>query len=227
MSIEQNDPTASGFLPPKGATRLSGNETEMLCLKAARGAGMPWGLAEEAGFAARWLQARGIDGPGALLGHLDWLAGRDASDLSPRSTSDLTPRCDGPLCPIATGATLSDVRQVPDGPLGPVISPILLLPFLHSLARATGLSVRAVWQGGTVNIRPMGAISGDVADLIATERANFELSLSDTGPDPATTADARPTADCLARLNDYAMNITVPATQSSRVDAGAGTSDND
>ena len=32
--------------------RLSRNETEALCQKAARGAGMPWGLAEEAGFAA-------------------------------------------------------------------------------------------------------------------------------------------------------------------------------
>ncbi|MEF9603350.1 DUF3726 domain-containing protein, partial [Paracoccus sp. PXZ] len=46
---------------------LSRNETEALCLKAARGAGMSWGLAEEAAFAAGWLGAHGIDGAGALL----------------------------------------------------------------------------------------------------------------------------------------------------------------
>ena len=31
------------------------NEIESLCKKAARGAGMSWGLAEEAGKAAKWL----------------------------------------------------------------------------------------------------------------------------------------------------------------------------
>ncbi|MBC7142231.1 MAG: DUF3726 domain-containing protein [Rhodobacteraceae bacterium] len=35
-----------------GALRFSRNEIETLSMKAARGAGMDWGLAEEAGFAA-------------------------------------------------------------------------------------------------------------------------------------------------------------------------------
>ena len=35
--------------------RLSLPEIDALCLKAARGAGYSWGVAEEASFAARWL----------------------------------------------------------------------------------------------------------------------------------------------------------------------------
>lgn len=46
-----------------------------VCLTAARGAGLPWGLAEEAGYAAGWLTARGMDGGAALLAHLGTLAG--------------------------------------------------------------------------------------------------------------------------------------------------------
>ena len=46
----QPDPTQdSGTIK---AVILSQNETESLCMKAARGAGFSWGLAEEAGIAA-------------------------------------------------------------------------------------------------------------------------------------------------------------------------------
>ena len=52
MSLtEAHDPTASATTFPEHPallTRLSRNEVETLCLKAARGAGMQWGLAEEA-----------------------------------------------------------------------------------------------------------------------------------------------------------------------------------
>ncbi len=54
-------------LPQTGAaddadgTVLSLNETETLAAKAARGAGLGWGQAEDIGRAARWLAARGLD----------------------------------------------------------------------------------------------------------------------------------------------------------------------
>lgn len=51
--------------------KLSLGEVEALCKKAARGAGLPWGLAEEAGFAARWLSAHGFDGAGLVLTDLE------------------------------------------------------------------------------------------------------------------------------------------------------------
>ena len=45
-------------------------ESGALALKAARGAGMSWGQAEEASFAVRWLQQRGAPGVEALANYL-------------------------------------------------------------------------------------------------------------------------------------------------------------
>lgn len=49
---------------------LSLNEVQVTAKKAARGAGYPWGIAEEAGQAARWLCSHGLDGCAALAGVL-------------------------------------------------------------------------------------------------------------------------------------------------------------
>lgn len=45
---------------------LSLGELQALATKAARGAGLSWGLAQEAGWAVRWLEARGLPGAAAL-----------------------------------------------------------------------------------------------------------------------------------------------------------------
>ena len=42
------------------------NEIEALAKKAARGSGCSWGVAEDAGRAVRWLEARGLPGAEAL-----------------------------------------------------------------------------------------------------------------------------------------------------------------
>ncbi|MGC1487905.1 MAG: DUF3726 domain-containing protein, partial [Albidovulum sp.] len=47
--------------------RYSQSEIEALGIKAARGAGYDWGMAEEAGMAARWLAHEGLPGPELLL----------------------------------------------------------------------------------------------------------------------------------------------------------------
>ncbi len=52
------------------------NEVEGLAGKAARGAGLAWGMAEETAKAARWLAACGLDWapslPALLAQHADW-----------------------------------------------------------------------------------------------------------------------------------------------------------
>ena len=50
-------------------------ETESYLRKAARACGLDWGIAEEAGKAARWLAAFDLPGPELLLAHLQHLAG--------------------------------------------------------------------------------------------------------------------------------------------------------
>ena len=49
---------------------LSLNQIEQTTRKAARGAGLAWGLADETGRAVRWLHAHGLPGVAALA---DWL----------------------------------------------------------------------------------------------------------------------------------------------------------
>ena len=46
-------------------------EIQSTALKAARGAGLPWGLCEEAGAAVRWCWVHGLDGIGALAAVLE------------------------------------------------------------------------------------------------------------------------------------------------------------
>ena len=47
------------------------NELDLMVRRATRGAGLHWGLAEEAGKATRWLCSFGFDGVGLLLEELD------------------------------------------------------------------------------------------------------------------------------------------------------------
>lgn len=229
MAREDFDPTSAGFAPPRaGAARLSLNEAESLCLKAARGAGMGWGLAEEAGFAARWLYARGIDGPSALLGHLDQARGAAWEAMRPAGIGDLRPQGGGRLCPIVLGAALSDCGALPDAAFGPVAAPVLLLPFLQLLAPARGTTIAASWDGKTATVGPGGALGGEVAELAATDEALIRLAARDAAPTPSSAKGPPPklAAETLARLDAYAMQTTVPASGASRADAGAA-GDND
>ena len=57
------------MISPAGSWSVS--EASSLAIKAARGVGMPWGIAEEAGFfALRWLTQSGAPGVTALCRYL-------------------------------------------------------------------------------------------------------------------------------------------------------------
>ena len=84
------------------------NEIEATCKRAARGAGLPWGLAEEAGKAARWLTARGLPGAEELAEVLARNDGKSYGDLAPVSADGVWRAPAGRLCPIVTGAALCD-----------------------------------------------------------------------------------------------------------------------
>ena len=88
--------------------KLTLAETESYLRKAARACGLDWGIAEEAGKAARWLAAFKLPGPETLLAHLQNLAGQDYSDFVPNCSAQPWQSNAGPLCPIITGAALAD-----------------------------------------------------------------------------------------------------------------------
>ena len=232
---ETVDPTSSATpcpAQPTTTTLLSRNEIETLCLKAARGAGMDWGLAEEAGIAAGWLAVRGIDGAGALLAHLQRpvpciIAVRDRHWQATGGAA---------LCPILLGAALDDHAALEAGPWSAPITikavshPILLVPFLARAAQIRVKSLGLAWSGGVAKILASGEVEPTaLAALSGLEVTALSLSAtSDTARHTAIeTAIASLSAATLAGLNTLALRTTVPASDTSRRGAGAAASDND
>ncbi|KIC30486.1 DUF3726 domain-containing protein [Leisingera sp. ANG-S5] len=204
------------------------NEVEATAKRAARGAGYDWGLAEEAAKATRWLCAQGLDGAAVLASLLE--AGY-AADLSAHVPQDLQAEWKAavPLCPLGTGATLSDcAAQLKSAPLaiGLLSQPAMILPFAALTARQLGTCVtivsdgfQAVTDGAALQCE--GVLPETAARL--TIRAAGSLS----NPYPTRTR-AEPEEAAWAVLNRYAHKTYAPATEESRrLGAGAGLSDND
>ena len=105
-----------------------------------------------------------------------------------------------------------------------VAAPLLVLPFLARLAGDEG--VEMTWGGGRVAVGG-GGVAGDWEALAATPVAEVRFAMGGGGPvahNNRRVPLARATVDGLAAL---AMQITVPATDQSRSDAGAMIDDND
>ena len=204
------------------------NEVEATAKRAARGAGYDWGLAEEASKATRWLCAQGLDGAAVLAGLLE--AGF-AAELSAHVPQNLDGDWQGraPLCPLATGAALSDcaarLKQAPQK-MGPVARPAMILPFAAMAARQLGACVtvegeefQAITDGTALQIE------GVLPDATASLTVRAEGSLSVSGP---LHTRAEPEEAAWAALNRFAHKTYAPATEESRLlGAGAGLSDND
>ncbi|NIP75284.1 MAG: DUF3726 domain-containing protein [Xanthomonadales bacterium] len=182
-------------------------EAQTLAVKAARGAGYSWGLAEEAGYALRWLAARGLPGPAALAGLLEGGCAQSGP-------------C--PQCPLARGAAIADLGEVPDT-LVAVRYPVLLAPFAARLAGG----VRLQWSGAEITVMDNGVHS--TGDLLSPEA---KVAFGPAGASGASAgrmaripdADA-PSIEILLR---FAARIYAPASEASRLSgAGAGTTDND
>lgn len=130
---------------------LSLGEVEATAKKAARGAGYPWGLAEDAATAARWLCAQGLDGCAALAALLSTTDGADLARHTPQAGTDPWCAPGGTLCPLITGAALSDhAAALASAPLriAQIAQPVLLLPFAAQAARALAQPVRLTWPEG-------------------------------------------------------------------------------
>lgn len=239
MTVEPNDPTRSGSPLPEhgsGSIALSCNEVETLCLKAARAAGMSWGLAEEAGFAAAWLATHGIDGPAALLGHLERMQGNSWEEAFPLVAKGQWQAKEGQLlCPVALGAALCDFAALPQGlpargelVAGPASYPVLTLPFLADIARRSGQEITADWGSGSSRLTPEGFVAGATEALADMETGTLIITATAY---QGRSGEQRPMAQIdhktLAGLNVFAMKTTVPGSEQSRAGAGAGTSDND
>lgn len=192
-------------------------EAAALAVKAARGAGLPWGLADEAGFALRWLEARGLPGAEALALYLPKLEAADTHAF-------LEGRAGGPLCPLRLGAALLDFG----GEVIPVWypglrQPILLTPFLGRM-----LGGALEWKDARVVLSGEG-VTATGAGLLAA-KADCRFARGGTAPAGAAAATRVPSSAAahMGVLAGLAARTYAPATAASRTSgAGAEVDDND
>ena len=207
---------------------LSLNEVESLAKKAARGTGYPWGLAEEAAKASRWLAARGVDGCSALATLLNMADGQDLAAWRP-VPGDVWAPPGGHLCPVTAGASLADglvdLREKAVTMAG-VVSPVLLLPFAAQVAASHGALVEVRWHGGSaVTDGDTLSLEGSVPEV--AEQVTLAVGGEITLP-RAPCSRLTPPDETKACLERFAHRTYAPATEDSRLKgAGAGLTDHD
>lgn len=167
-------------------------------------------MAEEAGFAVRWLHQHSSPGVASLARYLLW------RDTNPPGWHD--------LCPISLGTAIMDAgRGIPQS-LGRVRSPLMLAPFL---ARALPSGLQLSWDGVEMVLSEAGLVTDADREALLTDEA--ECSAIRRAARVAETAGRVPDseADAIQVLERFAARTYAPATSASRAGAGAGTSDND
>lgn len=235
MTMEPHDPTRSGPPVPAasaGDVVFSISEIQAACLKAARGSGLPWGLAEEAGMSAAWLAAAGLPGPELMLQLLEGPRGEPPAVAS----GSWRAARGGSICPVRAGAALCDFATLPEGigagtlAIADVRLPLLVLPFAAQIARRTGRRIAAEWPNMRAVLGPNGyrlSVTQQGAELAPMATVTLAWTGQADGLIGLKCSGRRVVLDIWRRLDERAMKTTVPATARSHADAGAAASDND
>lgn len=199
--------TMSHSMVPNGIA-LTQSEVEALAYKATKGAGLPWGIAEEAAFMASWFHNKGVDILTPLATHLDQIKGHAWADLIDPS-GQVSALCFGP----SLGEMLGSCQSYD---LGEMRDPVFLLPFVDACATVVGrgFSVTVDNQEIALNTQIRACNSVKVT-LLDTPK---------TWPRPVAATYPMATKD---HLDQLAFATYVPATEASRAGAGSSQSDND
>lgn len=184
---------------------LSYNEVSSTARKAASGAGLPHGVAEEIGQAAVWLSARGVDAVGIVVRALSG-DGRQA---------------------IVAGLAAIDALCCGEGSeetaLESADCSLLLLALAGVASDNVGLSLVVKPEGGS--LLPLDAACREPATnrLCLVRRGQGDTAEATLSSRPAATSQA-----AYAAALQLAAKTYVPASDLSRaMGAGAGTTDND
>ena len=213
---------------PHDAEQISWSlgETAALATKAARGAGMPWGLADETGVAVSWLHAHGIPGLAALCRYLKW---HDNGSVTQWPDRPAGVAC---YCPIALGTAYMDGAIPLTLAIDTIREPVLMLPFIAK---------RAGFQPLQVNMGPLiicvsadGVFNPylDTALLISQAKCTINHATDTATMTPYELTQRVPSYffGCVTVLDEFAKKTYAPATDESRMagaGAGAGLNDND
>lgn len=211
------------------------NEIEAMGKRAARGAGLSWGLAEEAAKGTRWLAAFGYPGAGVLAGLLELTDQIPAADIAPQSLgAEIWSAPTHRMSPLIAGAALSDcaARLMDRGEIAAenVIFPLLAVPFAGRAALCLGVPVAVQWHGARLvaDGRQLSVQSTPEA-LNARHADRLVFTAPAQMADPRAPAMRADVAEAdWARLDRFAHRTFAPATEESRLrGAGAGLTDND
>jgi hypothetical protein len=221
---------------------LSLNEVESTVWKAARGAGLAWGIAEEFGQAARWMAAHGLDWAQPVVTCLVEVE-RAKGHVSPPVLMDNTwqPAAgSAALSPVLCGPLISDLafQLVEVGAalrFSAMAQPNLLLPFVARAAEDLAIGLSLSWAGAewfclggeirytTLEFPPLArsvAIGSFGTGLPGALRGE---PLRAAGPQRGTIGP-----ELLERLENWVRLTYVLASAESRLaGAGAGLTDND
>lgn len=194
---------------------LSLNEIDAAVKRAARGAGLSWGLAEEAGKAARMLACGGLCGLDLVLRALRHEENGDPGTSPFRLGPAL---CDGALPPGPDGSVLT----------GAVRNPAILLGYAALVAKASGNPLAVAWPGcdvllggGAADIRSAGTLT--IERVEAVRLAVVPGALLERAEARCATDEA--TWSALLALGH--RTFVPPSAHSRAKGAGAGLSDND
>ena len=211
------------------------NEIEALSKRAARGAGLSWGMSEEAAKATRWLASHGLSGAGMLADVLTQNDGAPHKDLAPMSLSGVWKARSGRLSPLISGAALNDCsgRLAADQSIEMhnVSHPLLVVPFAAWAAIHIKAPVAVSWLDSRFKTDGFGLwIDGPIDQIETTQPVELTCTRATHRDDPIALPGQRGNVSELswARLNAFAHRTYTPATEESRnLGAGAGASDND
>ena len=213
-------------MTPHDAEQISWSlgETAALATKAARGAGMPWGLADETGVAVSWLHAHGIPGLAALCRYLKW---RDNGIVTQWPDRPAGAAC---YCPIALGTAYMDGAIPLTLATGTIREPVLMLPFIAK--RNTDQPMQVDLGDMSIHLSKDGFCSPYLNTALLISQANCTINhATDTAamaPYELTQRVPSYFFGCVAVLTEFAKKTYAPATDESRMaGAGAGLNDND
>ena len=189
-------------------------ETQDLAIRASKGAGLPWGLAEEASFAVAWLEQRNLPGVEALAKYLESIGQPNDYHAG--------------FCPIGNGSWISDSGNwLGSFPLE-VRQPLLLAPFIAQVVKNKTLNL--AWAQNLLHISNNDAHIAAQSTLLGHALESCTLAVSD-----ATFTEAKHSERIrddrepwMTVLLEFAQRTYAPASEMSRLlGAGAGLNDND
>ena len=209
------------------------NEIEQTSRKAARGSGLPWGVADEVGRAVSWLHMHGIDGVSGLVKLFAHLDHASPAELSPIDMDSPWKSPGRVMSPVFAGLAACDTWNDADDysvETGPLAFPALVAGLLGQRLVDSDARVCLRWPGVELTVTSSGlGREGAVSELNLQQCDALQVTGGRTQEiSPATLGDADVDSRAWAELEIMAHRTYVEATEENRLSgAGAGLHDND